>query len=156
MSSQNGKMAAVRSRNKKCKTVQKIHLLSSLMKITSRMQFLLVRVQMSSSSCQSLTKEKDMDYYGGKWKRKRKRILRLDGYVCQIAKRYGVTEQANTVHHIYPAKEYPEYQWEDWNLISVSSASHNKLENRLTGELTEMGKELMRQTKPGVDWRKKR
>ena len=93
-----------------------------------------------------------MDYYGAKWKRKRKRILRLDGYVDQIAKRYGVTEEANTVHHIYPVKEYPE--WEDWNLISVSGATHNKLENRLTGELTEMGKELMKQTKPGVNWRK--
>ena len=95
-----------------------------------------------------------MDYYGAKWKRKRKRILRLDGYVDQIAKRYGVTEEANTVHHIYPVKEYPEYQWEEWNLISVSGATHNKLENRLTGELTEMGKELMKQTKPGVNWRK--
>lgn len=96
------------------------------------------------------------DYYGSKWKRKRKHILRLDGYVCQIAKRYGRTEEAVVVHHIYPADEYPEWAWEDWNLISVSLATHNKLENRKTGELTELGIQLQRRTKPGVDWRKKR
>lgn len=99
---------------------------------------------------------KMFDYYGGKWKKKRKHILRLDGYVCQIAKRYGRTEEATVVHHIYPADEYPEWAWEDWNLISVSMATHNKLENRKTGELTELGIELQRRTVPGVDWRKKK
>lgn len=96
------------------------------------------------------------NYYGKKWKKKRSRILRLDGYKCQIAKRYGRTEEATVVHHIYPADTYPEYAWREWNLISVSLATHNKLENRKTGELTELGKQLMRRTKPGVDWRKKR
>ena len=48
-----------------------------------------------------------MDYHGGKWKKLRKRILRLDGYVCQIDKRFGIKTQAQTVHHIYPVKEYP-------------------------------------------------
>ena len=96
-----------------------------------------------------------MDYHGSRWKKKRKKILRLDGYVCRVAKMYGRTEEANTVHHIYPADEYPEYAWCDWNLISVSSASHNKLENRLTGELTALGRQLMQMTKPGVDWRRK-
>ena len=66
------------------------------------------------------------------------------------------TEEANTVHHIYPADKYPEYAWCDWNLISVSQAGHNKLENRLTGELTALGKQLMEQTRPGVDWRRER
>lgn len=97
-----------------------------------------------------------MDYHGGKWKKLRKRILRLDGYVCQIDKRFGIKTQAQTVHHIYPVKEYPEYQWCPWNLISVSNANHNKLENRNTGELTKLGKQLMNMTKPNVDWRKKR
>lgn len=102
-------------------------------------------------------REKNMfDYYGSKWKEKRKKILRKDGYKCQIARMYGRTEEAVVVHHIYPADKYPEYAWCDWNLISVSLASHNKLENRKTGELTELGKQLMRRTKPGVDWRKKR
>ncbi len=97
-----------------------------------------------------------MDYTRGRWKRKRKKILRLDGYICQISKRYGKRIQATVVHHIYPAKSYPQYEWCDWNLISVSAAVHNKLENHSTGELTELGKELMRRTKPGVDWRKRK
>lgn len=96
------------------------------------------------------------NYYGNKWKKKRQKILRLDGYKCQIAKRYGRTEEATVVHHIYPADEYPQYAWEDWNLISVSQATHNKLENRKTGELTELGQELKRNTKPGKDWRHER
>lgn len=93
------------------------------------------------------------DYHKNKWKKKRKHILRLDGYVDRIAKRYGRTEDATVVHHIYPADKYPEYAWCDWNLISVSMSTHNKLENRKTGELTELGLELMRNTKPGEDWR---
>lgn len=96
-----------------------------------------------------------MDYQSGKWKKKRKKILRMDGYICQIAKRYGRTEEATVVHHIYPADEYPEYAWCDWNLISVSLVTHNKLENRETGKLTKMGMELQRRTVPGIDWRRK-
>lgn len=96
------------------------------------------------------------DYQGGKWKRKREHILRLDGYLCRIAKRYGRKELATTVHHIYPVDEYPEYAWQDWNLISVSNGNHNKLENRKTGELTELGKQLMERTTPEIDWRKKK
>lgn len=96
------------------------------------------------------------NYRGNKWKKKRKHILKMDGYICQVAKRYGKREEAVVVHHIYPADEYPEWAWEDWNLISVSLATHNKLENRATGELTELGRELQRSIKPGVDWRKNR
>lgn len=95
-----------------------------------------------------------MDYAGGKWKRKRNKILKMDGYIDRVAKRYGKRIPANTVHHIYPVKLYPEYEWEDWNLISTSQETHNKLENRNTGELTEEGYKLMMRTKPGIDWRK--
>lgn len=95
-------------------------------------------------------------YYGSRWKKKRKKILRLDGYKCRIASRYGKIEAANAVHHIYPADEYPEYAWCDWNLISVSLANHNRLEDRQTGELTQMGRDLQRKTVPGVDWRKRK
>lgn len=95
------------------------------------------------------------NYQSGKWKRKSKHILKLDGYRCQIAKRYGRSEEATVVHHIYPVEKYPEWAWCDWNLISVSQASHNKLENRKTGELTELGQQLQRMTVPGKDWRKR-
>ena len=71
-----------------------------------------------------------MDYNCAKWKKKRQHILRLDGYVCQIMKRYGKIKPATIVHHIYPAKNFPQYQYCDWNLISVSDEGHNKLENR--------------------------
>lgn len=100
-------------------------------------------------------KEIMFDYQGAKWKRKRKRILRMDGYIDQVSKRYGKIEEAVVVHHIYPADEYPEWAWEDWNLISVSLATHNRLENRNTGELTKEGVALQRRTKPGLNWRKK-
>lgn len=49
------------------------------------------------------------DYHCSKWKKKRNRILRKDRYKCQIAKWVGKSEEANTVHHIYPAKDYLEY-----------------------------------------------
>lgn len=95
------------------------------------------------------------DYQSPKWKRKRKHILRLDMYIDQVKKRYGKFEDATVVHHIYPAKKYPEYSMCDWNLISVSQVTHNMLEDRHTGELTELGKQLQRRTTIGIDWRKK-
>ncbi len=95
------------------------------------------------------------DYSSQKWKKKRLHILMLDGYKDRLMARYGRTVPATIVHHIYPAEEYPEYAMCDWNLISVSMATHNQLENRTTGQLTKMGKELMERTVPGVDWRKK-
>lgn len=97
-----------------------------------------------------------MDYQGAKWKKKRAHILKLDKYICHFALMFGKVEEATTVHHIYPADDYPEYQWCNWNLISVSAASHNKLENRKTGELTQMGEMLKSATVPGIDWRNKR
>ena len=96
------------------------------------------------------------DYGGAKWKRKREHILRLDGYKDRVAAMYGRTEEARIVHHIYPADDYPEYAWLDWNLISVSKGTHNKLENRNTHDLTNLGWWLMSITQPGIDWRKKR
>lgn len=93
-------------------------------------------------------------YGSQKWKNKRAHILRLDGYVDQYAKRWGRTAEAVIVHHIYPAAEYPEYAWEDWNLISISRRTHELLEDRKTGELTEAGRKLMESTTPGRDWRR--
>ena len=97
-----------------------------------------------------------MDYGSKRWKKKREHILKIDGYIDQVERRYGRMIPAVVVHHIYPAKLYPEYQWCDWNLISISWRTHERLEDRNTGELTDMGKELKERTKPGIDWRKKR
>lgn len=95
-----------------------------------------------------------MDYKDKRWRKKREHILRLDGYRDVYALRYGKNIPANTVHHIYPAREYPQYRYCDWNLISLSAESHNKLENRNTRELTQEGKSLQKATIPGVDWRR--
>ena len=87
-----------------------------------------------------------MNYHGSKWDRKRAKILRRDGYQCQLSKRYGKMVEATVVHHIFPAEDFPEYQWEDWNLISVSSEWHNKLHDRVSGALSKSGRELMERT----------
>lgn len=97
-----------------------------------------------------------MNYHNTRWRKKREHILRLDNYMDVLDKRYGRITEATTVHHIYPAKEYPEYRYCDWNLISVSQKTHNMLENRQTGELTALGRQLMEQTVPGKDWRQQK
>ena len=97
-------------------------------------------------------KQADPFYKSARWERKRAKILRRDSYMCQISKRYGKLVQANTVHHIFPREDYPEYEWCDWNLISVSNEVHNRLHDRISGELTEEGTALMIRTarKQGV------
>lgn len=87
-----------------------------------------------------------MEYDGSKWRAKRESILRRDGYQDKIKKRYGKLIQATIVHHIFPADEFPEYAWQDWNLISVSLETHNELHDRNTNELTAKGVELLRRT----------
>ncbi len=46
-----------------------------------------------------------------------------DGYRCRESARYGKRVEATTVHHVWPAEDYPEYAWELWNLISLSESS---------------------------------
>ena len=87
---------------------------------------------------------RDDGFYNSKrWKRLRKAVLQRDGYECQMAKAQGRSEEAKVVHHIFPRSEYPEYQWEDWNLISLSLGAHNMMHIRETDKLTERG-ELLR------------
>ena len=88
-----------------------------------------------------------MDFYKStKWIEKRNSILRRDGYMCQLSKRYGKMLPAEIVHHIFPRSEFPEYAFESWNLISLTRAKHNELHDRDTDELTEEGAELLRRT----------
>ena len=88
------------------------------------------------------------DYKGKRWRRLAARALRRDKYKCQISRRYGKNVEAEMVHHIYPADEYPEYAYCLWNLISLSRAMHNTLHDRNTDRLTAAGVALMRRTKP--------
>lgn len=86
-----------------------------------------------------------MDFYKTpKWLNLRNSILRRDGYMCQISKRYGKHRPAEIVHHIFPREDFPEYQYEPWNLISVTRAVHKDMHDQNTGELTKAGLELMR------------
>jgi 5-methylcytosine-specific restriction endonuclease McrA len=88
-----------------------------------------------------------MNYGSKQWKKKRNKILRRDKYKDKIKARFGITEDATIVHHIYPSDEYPEYAWEDWNLISVSNSTHRELHKK-DGSLTQKGIELMQRTIP--------
>lgn len=94
-----------------------------------------------------------MDYKSKRWKHLREIILRRDGYMCQDSLRYGKHVPANTVHHVFPAEQFPEYQWQPWNLVSLSQAAHNEMHDRDTNELTSKGAELLRMTaiKYGID-----
>lgn len=88
----------------------------------------------------------DKYYHNRKWTHIREAILRRDGYQCQLSKRYGKIVQANTVHHIFPRKEFPEYQYEPWNLISLSTEKHNEMHDRNTNALTAEGVKLLKRT----------
>lgn len=90
----------------------------------------------------------DSFYTSKRWRKLRREILWRDGYMCQISKRYGKRVDAETVHHIYPRDKYPQYQYCRWNLISVSKEVHNRLHDRLTGELTAEGEALRSRTPP--------
>ena len=79
-------------------------------------------------------------YKSSRWRKKREKILRRDGYQCVEAKRYGQYEEATTVHHIYPREDYPELEYADWNLISVSGKRHDTFHDRTTGAVTDKGK----------------
>lgn len=85
-----------------------------------------------------------MDYGSERWKKKRESILKRDGYQCQVSKRYGKMIPAKVVHHVFPSEDYPEYEWQNWNLISISQGVHNSLHDRITGKLTPDGIALLK------------
>lgn len=69
-----------------------------------------------------------MDFYKTtKWKKLRSAVLRRDGYLCAMCKRYGRATEATTVHHIKHADEYPELIYDPKNLMSLCEGCHNKM-----------------------------
>ena len=50
------------------------------------------------------------------------------------------------MHHILPRDQYPQYAWARWNLISLTQTNHELMHNRLTGELSGIGRDLMMET----------
>lgn len=86
-----------------------------------------------------------MNYKSKRWEHLRERILRRDGYMCQLALRDGRHIEANTVHHVFPADLYPQYQYCEWNLISLSPEAHNAMHDRDSGALSDLGERLRRE-----------
>ena len=86
-----------------------------------------------------------MDYKSKRWLRLRERVLKRDDYLCQYYLQNGRMVTANTVHHIFTADQYPQYQFSEWNLISLSPEAHNMMHDREQGELSDMGERLRRE-----------
>ena len=94
-----------------------------------------------------LTFEETKQFYkSGSWKLARARVLRRDAYLCQYNKRYGKLTPAKVVHHILPLEFYPQYKLQAWNLISLSTAAHERLHNRNEHTLSLEGWRLMEKT----------
>lgn len=85
---------------------------------------------------------------GIRWERKRTAVLKRDEYLCQVCKRYGKTEEASPVHHIYPVETHPQYAYESWNLISLCNKHHGEMHDRTTNQLTAKGLELQQRVSP--------
>lgn len=83
-----------------------------------------------------------------RWQALRLRILRRDKFLCRESLRYGVPVEANVVHHIWPAEDYPEYAYEAWNLISLSQSKHDAMHDRVTRRLTPLGEYWRRRSPP--------
>lgn len=93
-----------------------------------------------------MTKTNAQFYNSRRWERLREAVLKRDGYLCQISKRYGKIAEAENVHHIFPRLEFPEYQYEAWNLISLTHEKHMAMHIAATGELSPAGVDLLRRT----------
>ena len=89
-----------------------------------------------------------IDYRDKRWRHMRERILGRDGHQCRECRRYGLAVQATTVHHGWPAEDFPALAWESWNLISLCSKCHNAMHDRDTGELTALGLTWRRRVSP--------
>lgn len=87
-------------------------------------------------------------YKTRRWQHLRLAALRRDKYRCRESARYGLTVTANTVHHVWPAEDYPEYAWQLWNLVSLTSDQHDAMHDRRTGRLTELGESWRRRVSP--------
>ena len=86
-----------------------------------------------------------MDFYDSKkWLEKKSRILRRDGYMCQISKRYGKMIPAELVHHIFPLDEFPGHDVVEHGLVVVNGpVLQGPGGDRQTNSLTEEGRQLL-------------
>nr|WP_309099079.1 HNH endonuclease signature motif containing protein [Fredinandcohnia onubensis] len=80
-------------------------------------------------------------YKSSSWIRKREKILKRDDFLCRECRRYGRSTEATTIHHIHPLHERPELRLTNWNLLSLCSKCHDKMHDRITNVLTELGEQ---------------
>ena len=85
-------------------------------------------------------------YKEPRWVKLRERVLKRDKYIDQYLYRYGKVKQAELVHHIFPVNDFPEYQYEEWNLISITKKTHEKFHIKETQLLSKTGLELLIRT----------
>ena len=78
-----------------------------------------------------------------KWRKIRKKVLEKYGDRCQLC-----GKKARIVHHIFPYKEFPQYVFEEWNLIPLCDSCHTMIEtsSAARGELVGDGIKLLRRT----------
>ena len=86
-----------------------------------------------------------------RWQAVRTLALRRDKFRCRDSARYGKIVQATTVHHIWPAEDYPEYAYCLWNLISLTQANHEAMHHKTTRKLTALGLRWQSRTPPRSD-----
>lgn len=104
--------------------------------------------------CKKAVQEDIYQFYKwSKWYRTRQEVLQMDHYECQRCKRMHRYSPAETVHHIYELKKYPEFALSIYvsdpktgvttrNLISLCNRCHNEVHNRFkAGQTT--GKKFM-------------
>ena len=84
------------------------------------------------------------------WKEMRERVLRENRYRCQNCSRYGRMRDATTVHHANPIEERPELRLTRWNLVALCDECHNKMHDRTTHKLTELGERWRLRVTPPV------
>lgn len=85
-------------------------------------------------------------YYQKRWLDLRNSVLRAAKYADQLLMREGKMVPADRVHHIFPREKYPQYQYCRWNLIAICNETHSKLHQRIGGELSDLGWELLNET----------
>lgn len=81
-------------------------------------------------------------YKKKEWKEVREEVLKLDHYECVRCnhtffdkKGEKTLEKAVLVHHILPAKDFPQYKYQIWvngkrNLVSLCNECHEIIEGR--------------------------
>lgn len=80
-----------------------------------------------------------------KWKKKRHRINRDSGYMCELCLRKGIRASAEAVHHIVPLECSDTLKLKDYNLISLCWQCHEKMHKRQSHKLTDAGIELVKE-----------